>query len=156
MRLLARFPAITALVLLTACATSGYPSKHAAGNEPAIMQRAQLLLDRYARNDQAGVIALVDPERLTIIGTGVDEVVKSPADLRALMDRDFKQWQSATFTDMREMDVRSNGNLATAHFLVTFAAAHGPSVPLRMFTTWHRVNGEWLLTQCGTAIPPQG
>ena len=155
MRLLSRFLAMTALAMFSVYATAAGKADSAPADEQ-VMQRVHLLLDRYARNDQAGVIAMLDPERITILGTGFDEKVSSPADLRVLMDRDFAQWQSATFTDIRDVDVRTHGKLATAFFVVTFSAAQGPSLPLRMFTTWRRVDGEWLLTQSGTAIPPLG
>jgi hypothetical protein len=153
MRSIPRILTLAALAMLGGCATTA--SQPAAAGEGEVMQRAQLLLDRYARNDQAGVVAMLDPERVTILGTGFDETVKTVADLRALMDRDFAQWQSAKFTDVRDVDVRSDGTLATAFFTVTFSAAQGPSLPLRMFTTWRSVDGAWMLTQSGTAIPPQ-
>jgi hypothetical protein len=153
MPLLTRLLAICSIAMLSACATTA--GRTNPDSEQQVMQRAQLLLDRYARNDQAGVIALLDPERITILGTGFNEKVQSAADLRALMDRDFAQWQSAKFTDVRDVDLRSDGALATAYFTVTFSAGTGPTLPLRMFTTWRKVDGEWLLTQSGTAIPPQ-
>jgi len=154
MRLLPRFLAIAAIAVLSACATTA--GKSDPTSEQQVLQRAQLLLDRYARNDQAGVVAMLDPQRVTLLGTGFNEKVQSPADLRALMDRDFAQWQSARFTDVRDADIRSDGALATAWFTVTFAAGAGPTLPLRMFTTWRKVDGEWLLTQSGTALPPPG
>jgi hypothetical protein len=154
MHLFNRFLAVACIAMLSACATSRGPVDRAAA-EAAVMQRAQLLLDRYARNDQAGVIAMLDPERVTLLGTGFDEKVTSAAELRALMDRDFAQWQTAQFTEVRDADVRIHGAMATAYFVVTFSAARAPTLPLRMFTTWRQVEGEWLLTQCGTALPPQ-
>jgi hypothetical protein len=155
MRVIPRFLAVACVVLLSACATSRVPADPVAA-ESAVMHRAQLLMDRYARNDQAGVVAMLDPERVTMLGTSFNEKVTSPAGLRALMDRDFAQWKTASLTDVREADVRIDGNLATAYFVVTFSAEHAPTLPLRMFTTWRRVNGEWLLTQSGTALPPPG
>jgi hypothetical protein len=154
MPLLQRFLAVTFIAMLSACAaTPGQPNDPT--TEQEVMQRARLLLDRYGRNDQAGVVAMLDPARFTLLGTGPNERVTTTGDLRGLMDRDFAQWQSAKFTDVRDVDVRSDALLATAHFTVTFAAAQGPSLPLQMFTTWRKVDGQWMLTQSGTAIPPQ-
>jgi hypothetical protein len=52
--------------------------------------------------------------------------------------------------------VRVGGDLATAVFTLTFSAGSGPSLPVRLCTTWHKVKGEWMLTQSASAIPPQG
>jgi hypothetical protein len=72
--------------------------------------------------------------------------------LRALMSRDLSQWKSASFSDVRNEDVRSSGTLATAFFVVTFSAENGPTLPIRLCTTWHKVNGEWLLAQSWNAV----
>ena len=71
------------------------------------------------------------------------------------MDRDFQQWGTAAFSDVRDMDVRVGNDLATAIFTVNFSMSSGPSLPLRLSTTWHKINGEWMLTQSASAIPPK-
>jgi hypothetical protein len=152
MRLFPKILLIATIALTSACATQSKMTHDAA---PEVMQRAQLLLDRYSRNDQAGVVAMLDPGYFTLLGTNLNEKVASQSELRTFMDRDFAQWQSASFTDLRDVDVRSDGTLASAWFVVTFKAANGPSVPVRLSTTWHKVEGEWMLTQCASAIPPQ-
>ena len=121
--------------------------------EQEILARANELLARYQANDQAGVIAMLD-ERFLIQGTNFDENIRTPADLRQLMTRDFTQWGSARFYDVREVDVRRAGKLATAYFVFTFKAAQGPEVPIRMCTTWVKKGGAWLLTQSSNALPP--
>ena len=143
-----------AFCLLTACATPK-PAKFDQASEQELIQRVQLLLDRYARNDQAGVVAMLDSERLTILGTSFEEKVKSPSELRSLMDRDFAQWQTARFTDVRDVDVRGDGSLATVYFITTWQAGNGPSIPLRITTTWRKVAGEWMLAQSSNSLPPR-
>jgi hypothetical protein len=154
MRKLSKVLVFAAFCLLTACATPK-TAKVDAASEKEVMQRVQLLLDRYARNDQAGVVAMLDPAGITMLGTSFDEKIKSPAELRALMERDFAQWQTAKVSDVRDVDVRGDGTLATVYFLMTWQAGDGPGVPIRLTTTWHRVNGEWLLTQSASALPPR-
>ena len=148
---------IGVVLLLAACvsAPAARPVDPAAA-EKAVTQRVDLLLSRYARNDQVGVIALLDPQRFTMLGTNFNEKVSSPAELRSMMDRDFQQWGTAAISDVRDMDVRVGNDLATAVFTLTFSAGSGPSLPVRLCTTWHKVNGEWMLTQSASAIPPQG
>jgi hypothetical protein len=153
MRQLPKVLLFAAVSLLAACATPTARVDPKAGEE--VIQRVNLLLDRYARNDQAGVVALLDPSGITILGTSFEEKIKSPSELRALMDRDFGEWQTAKFTDVRDVDVRVSGSLATAYFLMTWQAGNGPTAPIRMTTTWRKVDGEWLLTQSATALPPQ-
>lgn len=138
--------------LLAACATNTGKVDPKSGEE--VVQRVHLLLDRYARNDQAGVVAMLDPSGITILGTSFEEKIKSPSELRALMDRDFGQWQTAKFTDIRDVDVRSSGSLATVYFIMTWQAGNGPTAPIRMTTTWRKVDGEWLLSQSASALPP--
>lgn len=139
--------------LLAACATNTARVDPKSGEE--VVQRVHLLLDRYARNDQAGVVAMLDPSGITILGTSFEEKIRSPSELRALMDRDFSQWQTAKFTDIREVDVRSSGSLATVYFIMTWQAGNGPTAPIRMTTTWRKVDGEWLLSQSASALPPR-
>ena len=147
---------IFALGMLAACASAPQSAKvDPATAEKEVAQRVTVLLDRYVRNDQAGVVAMLDPERLVILGTSFEEKVKSPADLRALMDRDFSQWSTASYSDVRDVDARVDGALATVYFVMNWQAANGPNVPIRMTTTWRKVNGEWLLTQSSSALPPR-
>jgi hypothetical protein len=157
MRVLTRVCVIGAVLLLAACASAPRADKmDPAASEKAVKQRVDLLLSRYSRNDQVGVVAMLDPERFMMLGTNFDERMSSPSQLRSQMDRDFSTWRSVAFTDVRDMDVRVGSDLATAVFTITFAAGSGPSLPVRLCTTWHKVNGEWMLTQSASAIPPQG
>jgi len=153
MRQLPRVLLFAAFCLLASCATN--TAKVDPKSDQEVMQRVQLLLDRYARNDQAGVVAMLDPSGITILGTQFEEKIKSPSDLRALMDRDFSQWKTAKFSDVRDVDVRSDGTLATAFFLMNWQAGEYPAQPIRMTTTWRKVKGEWLLTQSASALPPR-
>lgn len=157
MRVVTQVCAAGAVCLLAACA-SAPPSATVdpAATERAVTQRVDLLLSRYARNDQVGVVAMLDPQRFVMLGTNFNERMSSPSELRSQMDRDFSAWGSVAFTDVREMDVRVGSDLATAMFTITFSAGSGPSLPVRLCTTWHKVNGEWMLTQSASAIPPQG
>ena len=149
--------AIGVVLLLAGCASAPATNKaNPAAAEKAVKQRVDLMLSRYARNDQVGVVDMLDPQRFTLLGTNFNEKVSSPSELRSLMDRDFQQWGTASISDVRDMDVRVGNDLATAMFTMTFSMGSGPSLPVRLCTTWHRVNGEWMLTQSASAIPPQG
>lgn len=152
MRLLSR--ALLALLLLSLCAcTAAPPGKpDPAADQKAVMQRVETLLYRYGANDQPGVMAMLDPQGFTVFGSNMAEFVRTPDQLRALMNRDLSQWKSASFTDLRNADVRSSGTLATAFFVVTFSAENGPTLPIRLCTTWHKVKGEWLLAQSWNAV----
>jgi hypothetical protein len=136
---------LVAVCLISACATA--PSAKSSVDEEAHVQaRVQELLNKYEANDSAGVIALLDP-KITILGSSLRETIRTPEQLKALMARDFGQWGKARFTDVREMDVRIGGELATAWFLFSFQLADQPSIPIRLATTWHKRDGEWYLTQ---------
>ena len=157
MRSLTQACAVGVVLLLAGCASAPSANKVApTAAENAVKQRVDLMLGRYARNDQVGVIAMLDPQRFTLLGTNLNEKVSSPSELRSLMDRDFQQWGTVAFSEVRDMDVRVGNDLATAMFTVNFSMSSGPSLPLRLSTTWHKINGEWMLTQSASAIPPQG
>ena len=149
-----RFVLVAAVLALGACASAPKVMNDASA-EKEIARRVELLLDRYSRNDQAGVLAMLDPDRFVLLGTNFDEKTTTPAQLRAVMDRDFALWKSATFRDFRDFDVRTDGTLATVNCLFTFEASAGPTITVRSSTTWRKVNGEWLLTQSSNALPPQ-
>ena len=150
--------ALFAVVLLTvsACSTPPPVKTDPAADEKAVMQRVDTLLYRYAANDQPGDMAMLDPQGFTVFGTDLSEPVRSPDQLRALMSRGLAQSSSAKFTDMRNGDVRTSGTLATAFFVVNFSADSGPTIPIRLCTTWRKVNGEWLLTQSWNAMAEGG
>jgi hypothetical protein len=154
MRTFTRAVLLTAVLALPACTTTPSVTKDQGAAEREITQRVSLMLDRYSRNDQAGVVAMLDPDRFVILGSNFDEKVTTVGELRGLMDRDFSQWGKASFADIRELDVRTDGTLATANFIFTFSAANGPTLPIRGTTTWRKVKHEWLLTQSTSALPP--
>jgi len=144
---------LSVLLLVSACASTPPAAKvDRAAAEQEIMKRVDSLLYRYSQNDQPGVLAMLDPDRLTVFGSNLTEIIRSSDQLRGLMTRDFEQWGSASFSDVRDVDVRVEGNLATAYFVLTFSAARGPTLPIRFSTTWRKVNGEWLLTQSANSV----
>jgi len=153
MTLTPRVALATLLLCLSACTTAPPTAKaDLAADQKAVMQRVETLLYRYGNHDEPGVLAMLDPQGFSVYGTNLPELVKTPDQLRALMSRDLSQWKSASFTDFRSADVRTSGTLATAFLVVTFTAENGPSMPIRLCTTWRKVNGEWLLTQSWNAV----
>jgi ketosteroid isomerase-like protein len=143
---------------LSACTTARVappPVVDAQADEQAVRSRVMDLLARYEANDAAGVIAMLDPVKFTMLGTGPNERVESPEQLRALMESDFRLWGSARFTDVRDFDLRSDGTLATANFVMSFSASGNGPIPIRLTTTWRKVNGEWRLTQSTSSMLEQ-
>ena len=141
------------VLLLSACASAPSAVKaDPAAAEKQIMQRVDSLLYRYSQNDQAGMLAMLD-QRFVILGSNLAEVIDTPDKLRALMSNDFAQWGAAKYADVRNVDVRVGDDLATAYFVMTWTVGNGgPTLPIRLCTTWHKVNGEWLLTQSANAV----
>ena len=149
MRIAHWLPVVVAC-LISACATA--PSAKSSADEAAHVQaRVQELLNKYEANDQAGVIALLDT-KITILGSSMRETIRTPDQLKALMARDLSQWGKARFTDVRDMDVRIGGELATAWLLFSFQLGDQPSIPIRLATTWHKRDGEWYLTQSANSV----
>ena len=153
MRPISRVLIAMALFAVSACTTAP-PAARAdpAADEKAVMQRAGTLLYRYGNHDEPGVMAMLDPQGFTVFGSNLTELVRTPDQLRGLMSSDLSQWKSATFSNFRNSDVRTSGTLATAFFVVTFSAESGPTMPIRLCTTWRKVNGEWMLTQSWNAV----
>jgi len=145
------------VLLVSACATAPPAARvDPAVAEKEIMQRVDALLYRYSQNDQAGMLALLDPQHFTIRGADLPEVIDTPDELRDLMSRGFAQWGASKYADVRDVDVRVGGELATAFFVFNWTLGEGgPTLPIRLHTTWHKVNGEWLLTQSSNVVLAQ-
>lgn len=122
----------------------------------AIGDRVQGLLAAYGANDQLGIVGMVDPYVFSFYGSDISEVAHSPAELRRLMDDDFALWHSATFGPPANLDIRISGELATAYLDVPFSAGGAPPVRVRLYTTWHKMKGKWLLTQAASSVPTVG
>ena len=147
-------PLVLLAVTSSGCATS--QALDTGRDQADVRKRVEMLLERYAANDQVGVIEMLDPSGVTVLGTDLGEVVRTPAQLRALMDADFRLWGTAKFSDIREFDFRGNGNLASAFFVVSFSAAGGPPIPIRIDTTWRDQQGTWYLSQSANSVPTVG
>lgn len=154
--LLAAALASTSLWGCTSARIAAAPAVSAEAEEQALRARVGKLLASYQANDPAGVIAMLDPVKFTIWGSDLAEIADTPEELRALMESDFRLWITATFTDLRDFDWRTDGHLATANFVVSFSASGGPAIPIRLATTWRKVEGEWRLTQAVSSVPTLG
>jgi predicted lipoprotein len=80
MRLLPKLISIIAVSLLAACATTRSPQADEV-TRAAVMQRVIELLHRYEQNDQAGVVAMLDKNQVTILGSAISEKITAPAQL---------------------------------------------------------------------------
>ena len=141
---------------LTGCATTPValpPMVNAQTEEHALRARVAQLLASYESKDPAGVIALLDPVKFSVWGSDLGEVVDTHDELRALMESDFRMWGTARFSDVRDFDWRSDGTLATANFVMSFSANGGEAIPVRLTTTWRKVDGQWRMTQCVSSVP---
>ena len=118
-----------------------------------VIHRINEFLQCYAKNDQEGVLALLDPVEFLIFGSDISEIVTSTDSLRTMMVNDFALWQSAEFGAIENLNIRCVGDLATAFFHVPFSAAGGPAIRVRVCMTWRYVSGEWLLTQSANTVP---
>jgi ketosteroid isomerase-like protein len=114
------------------------------------------LLAAYAADDTDKVIAMVDPRGFVVYGSDVDEVVRTPGQLRQLMADDFALWKSASFGTPSNLDVRVEGTMAGAFFDVPFSPGGAPPVTVRFATTWHRDGDRWLLVQGANVVPTTG
>ena len=138
--------------LLLSCA--GVPAPAPSRDELA--GRVRELLDRYAANDQEGVLAMMDPSGFVLYGSDLAEVVRSPADLRAMMRDDFRLWGSARFGAPTDLDIRMSAELATATFHAPFTVGANPAVVVRFSTTWQRRPDGWHLVQSANTVPTRG
>jgi hypothetical protein len=141
-----------AVMAISACSTVRSPAEQGR-DEREVRARVDKLLARYGRNDQSGVIEMLDTRQFTIFGSDLAEVVDTPEELRALMTADFALWKTAKFENIRDMDFRSDGTLATAYFVISFSPAIAGPIAVRFNTTWRRSAGEWFLTQSANSVP---
>lgn len=147
-------PVVAFLILAAASTTTLANPVQAA--DSAVRAAVQQLLDRYSRNDSQGVVALLDPEGFVIYGSDAAEKVQTSSDLLKLMDADFRLWKSASFGEVGDLSIVSDGKLATAYFHVPFTAGGNPPVLVRFSTTWRKVSGAWKLRQSANTVPTVG
>jgi hypothetical protein len=114
------------------------------------------LLAAYAADEPDQVLAMVDARGFVIYGSDVDEVVRTPEQLRQLMADDFALWKTASFGAPANLDVHVEGTMASAFFDVPFSPGGGPPVTVRFATTWHRDGDRWLLVQGANVVPTTG
>lgn len=115
--------------------------------------RIQELLSAYAANRSDRVLAMLDPKGWVIFGSDVAEIVRSNSALLEMMRADFMLWKTAAITNLRDLNIQTDGALASAMFHVDFSAGGRSPVPVRFCTTWRRVNGAWMLSQCANTVP---
>lgn len=134
--------------------------KHASGTVlptertgTALASRIRQLLAAYSANRPDDVIAMLDHDGWVVFGSDVSEIVHTEVALRQMMEADFALWKTAAFGEIRDLEVRAEGVLATAMFHVDFSVAGRPGIPVRFCTTWHRVRGAWMLSQCANTVP---
>jgi hypothetical protein len=148
-----RFATIFAAVALAACARS---APDPAAMRAQLAARAQALLDAYAANDQTTVLGMLDPEQFTFFGSDAAEIGHGGAELKRMMDDDFKLWHTARFGAMSQLDIRTDGRLASTMFQVPFSAGGAPPLTVRLCLVWRRSGDRWLLTQSVNTVPTSG
>jgi hypothetical protein len=122
----------------------------------SVKSSIRALLDSYATNNQNAVIAVLDPEGFIIYGSDVSEKVEAIPALKKLIDDDFRLWKTASFGQIQDLSLCSDGVLAVAYFHVPFSAGGKPPIIVRFSMTWHRVKGIWKLRQSANTIPTVG
>jgi ketosteroid isomerase-like protein len=121
-----------------------------------VTQRVRQLLAAYASNDVDSVLRLCDAASVVVYGSDASEIARGAAALRDMMAADFKLWGAASFGEPTDLDVRQDGNLASAFFNVQFTVGGQRPVPVRMAMVWHRMRGEWRLIQSSNTVPTVG
>lgn len=149
---------IAAMLIACFCATSASAQET---THEDVMLRAQVfeLLDAYARNDQAAVLALLDRDSLDVYGSDVSEHAVGVEAFLEMMDADHALWSGTgrvEFGSMNDISVRMHGDLATVFFNTPFRVGETPQLTVRFATVWLRKNGRWLLTQSASAVPTVG
>jgi hypothetical protein len=145
-----------ALAFLIGTVTAAAPAQAGRAEKARIETRVRALLGAYAANNQAAVLALLDPEAFSIYGSDLSEAVTDAAGLEQMMKDDFQLWGSARFGDISAIDVRQSKDLATAFFHVPFFVGNRPPVIVRVSSVWRKVKGTWLLTQLANTVPTTG
>jgi hypothetical protein len=135
-------------------------TRHASGSTLATNQnttdikiRIQELLSAYAANRPDQVTAMFDPKGWVVFGSDVEEIVRSNSALLEMIQADFALWKTAEFSGIRDLEIQSDGVLASAMFHVDFSAGGRTPIPVRFCTTWRKLQKEWMLSQCANTVP---
>ncbi len=150
---LARLFVVLVFIAATGCVST---STLRQTQDDSVKSSIQALLDSYATNNQQAVTTMLDPDGFIIYGSDLHEKVETVPDLAKLMDDDFQLWKTASFGQVQDLSLFSDGVVAVAHFHVPFSAGGRPPVIVRFSTTWRRVNGIWKLRQSANTVPTTG
>jgi len=125
---------------------------------PPIETLTRTFLDAYARADASAVLALTDPDTLTVYGSDVSEFVQGRAAFLAMLANDARLWQnSAHIGPMKHISTVVSGDIvATIFFDATFTVGDRPAVPIRCSLVWQRHGRRWLLRQASNTVPTTG
>jgi hypothetical protein len=131
----------------------------AADSSSQFKQRVRVLLDDYSRKDVAGIIRMLDERNVMMMGTDISEVASSKKTVEALLENDFRLWDTSRFGEIRNFYVESSDTMATAFFDVPWEASTGSQSRrfiIRLVTTWRKSGGDWKLTQILNTVPTTG
>ena len=122
--------------------------------ESAIQEHIQAFEERYARKDLEGVLELLAPE-LIAFGTGADERIEGIVELRAGIERDMVQaetaWNDWTWISVsRRGDVAWAGVEGVAHWSID---GQGYEKPVRFTGVYELREGRWLAVQRHISFP---
>ena len=122
-----------------------------------ITEQTRVFLDAYARGDRATVISMIDPERITVFGSDLEEVFRGKAAVEKMLGDDLRLWKgSARIFDMQHVSVFQEGSFASIFFDAWFQVAGAKPVPVRFSMVWRRARKDWKLVQSSNVVPTQG
>ncbi len=130
-----------------------------AKTEAAVMEVMNRYIETYAKRDLSGALALFAPDDDTvIIGTGGDEKRIGMAEIKAQLERDFGQSESATM-EFTWHSVSVSGSIA---WLAADCIAHIKTggkkmkLPLRSTIVLEKRSSQWLIVQFHASVPAFG
>jgi ketosteroid isomerase-like protein len=148
------------LVLLTASCLAVLPARATGGDDDAIKAGVRRLLKAYSDKDLPGVMALVAPDEILMMGSDLAEISDTREKVEAILKDDFLLWTTASFGHIAALSIKSSGGLASAFYEVPFTVKRGSGRPetlvVRFATVWRLQNGEWKLIQLMNAVPTVG
>ncbi|KAA6187431.1 nuclear transport factor 2 family protein [Thiohalocapsa marina] len=122
-----------------------------------VLSTVQDFLDRYAKQDLEGCLALFSSTKpILVFGTNADEVVSGIEPLRANLVKDFSNLSNIRWGERRKLHVECEGDLASLliELPISYESDGAENRALfRYALTLNREGGEWKIRAGMASVP---
>jgi len=115
-------------------------------DEEAVLATLDEYAEAYCAKDADRLMALFrESDDISLIGTGADELCVGPAQIRAVMERNFAEATAKKFNwHWRQVTLAGDSAVVAMSLTIDLETDEGPvHIPLRWTVSLERISGRW-------------